>query len=193
MGAFDPRPSWLPARHRLTVEQYHRMGEAGILGPDERVELIEGEVVQIAPIGTRHAAAVMRLNRLLSVVIGEAAIVSVQNPVCLDDGSEPQPDITLLRPRADFYAGAHPRPADVLLVIEVADSSARYDRDIKLPLYAAAGVPEVWLVDLEARLLRCHQQPVGGEYRLSEIIEQPGLQAPVALPQLRLDLTGLLD
>jgi Uma2 family endonuclease len=126
--------------HRFTVEEFHRMAEVGILSDDDRVELLEGEIIEMTPIGSQHAACVARLTQELSQRIGMTAILWVQNPVRLDQHSEPQPDIALLRPRQDFYASAHPGPEDVLLLIEAADRTAQLDRAIKLPLYAKAGI-----------------------------------------------------
>lgn len=180
-----------PQRHRLSVEDYHRMAEAGILGEDARVELIEGEIIDMTPIGSRHAAAVKRLNHILTLTIGDTAIVSAQDPVILDPHSEPQPDLALLRPRADFYQSAHPRPDDILLVIEVADSSLAYDRDIKLPLYARAGIPEAWLVDINAGRLTCFSRPGADGYRQAAVIEALNAVRIAALPGLELDLQGL--
>lgn len=181
----------IPQHHRLSVEDYHRMAEAGILGEDARVELIEGAIIDMTPIGSRHAAAVKRLNRVLDRAVGDAAIVSAQDPIVLDAHTEPQPDLALLRPREDYYAAAHPRPADILLVIEVADSSLPYDRDIKLPLYARAGIPEAWLVDLEAGRLTRFSDPTADGYRQSEAIEALNAVPIAALPNLELDLAGL--
>lgn len=130
-------------RRSFTVEEYHRMAEAGILREDDRVELLEGEIVEMTPIGSRHAACVDRLNQLGVRGVGPRAIVRVQSPVRLGERSEPQPDLTLLRARPDFYAHAHPGPADVLLIIEVAEASADADRTVKMPLYARAAIPEV--------------------------------------------------
>lgn len=180
------------ARHRLTVADFHRLGAAGVLAPQDRVELIEGELVDMAPIGTRHASMVMRLNQRLVAAAGPAACVSVQSPLHIDDLSEPQPDLMLLRPRADYYRDAHPRPADVLLLIEVSDTTARYDREIKLPLYARGGVPEVWIVDLEAGLLRCHRGPAGDEYTQMQALASPGVLPLPGMPGQTLDLTDLL-
>lgn len=146
-------------RYRFTVDEYDRLGEAGILGEDDPVELIEGELSVMTPIGRRHAACVDRLNRLLSQRVGDQAIVRVQSPVRLDDHTEPQPDMALLCPREDFYANAHPGPDDLLLVIEVADSSVGYDREVKLPLYARASVVEVWIVDLGRSAIEAHREP----------------------------------
>jgi Uma2 family endonuclease len=121
----------------FNVDDYYRMAEAGLFSEGERVELIEGEVVEMSPIGSRHAGCVMRSSTVLNRRFGHLAIVSVQNPIRLDDFSEPQPDLALLKPRKDFYSTSHPTAADVLVVIEVADTSADYDRNVKLPLYAA--------------------------------------------------------
>jgi Uma2 family endonuclease len=133
-----------PTRYRFTRADYYRMAEAGILGEGDRVELIEGEIYRMSPIGPMHAGGVDRLNRLFSRTFGDAVIVRVQNPVVLDDYSEPEPDLTLLRPRADFYTGEHPNPEDILLAVEVADSSADWDRRVKAPLYVRSGIPELW-------------------------------------------------
>jgi Uma2 family endonuclease len=151
------------------VDDYHRMGEAGILHEDDRVELIDGELIERAPIGQGHAATVNRLTRALVMAFGERAIVSVRNPVRLDRSNEPQPDFAVFRPRADFYeTGERPGPSDTLLVVEVADSSLRYDRAVKLPLYARAGIGEVWIVDLHRRVVDVHLMPAGDGYATIE-------------------------
>jgi Uma2 family endonuclease len=137
-----------PLRHRFTADEYERMGAAGLFAESDRVELIEGEIVETTPIGSRHAACVDRLNRMFSTAVGERAIVRIQSPIRLGVRSEPQPDLALLLPRPDFYSEGHPRPADVLLVVEVSDTTATWDRDMKAPLYGAAGVPETWVVDV---------------------------------------------
>jgi Uma2 family endonuclease len=151
-------------RRRFTVEEYHRMGEAGILREDDRVELIDGEIVEMTPIGSRHAACVKRLMHLFVRALAARAVVSVQDPIAIPPESEPQPDLALLRPRADFYAGAHPEARDVLLVVEVADTTGPFDRGVKIPLYARAGISEVWLVDLTADVIEVHRRPGGGRY-----------------------------
>ncbi len=178
-------------RHRLTVADYHRIGKAGIVSEDARVELIEGEIIDMAPIGSEHAAVVRRLIRLFDRVIGEQAIVSAQDPVCLSNFSEPEPDIALLRYRKDFFRHAHPRPDDVLLIVEVADTSLRYDREVKLPLYARYGIREVWIVDLENRCLHLFREAAEGGYKQVQTIERPGVMAPLQLPNCGIDLSGL--
>ncbi len=136
------------ARYAFSVDEWHRMGEVGIFDEDSRVELLDGEVFTMAPIGNRHLACVNRITRLFVVAVGEQAIVSVQNPIRLDDHSETQPDVALLHPRADNGARLPPGAEDVLVVVEVADSSLAWDRDVKAPRYGAAGVPRCWVVDL---------------------------------------------
>lgn len=152
-------------RRRFTVEEYHQMGQAGILNKEDRVELLEGEIVEMAPIGSRHQATVDRLNWLFSGRAADAAVVRVQGPVRVAGDSEPQPDILLLRSRADFYAAAHPGPADVILLVEVSDSSIEYDREVKLPLYARHGIPEVWIVDLDKEVIEVYTDPTVDGYR----------------------------
>ncbi len=148
-----------PTRRLFTVDEYHRMAEAGIFTEDDRVELIGGEIVEMTPIGTRHASAVARLAELLMDGLRDRAFLWPQNPAILDDLSEPQPDICLLRRRDDAYATAHPRPDDLLLVIEVSDSSLAFDRDVKIPRYALTGVAEVWIVDLTSDRVVSYTEP----------------------------------
>ncbi|HYY59553.1 MAG TPA: Uma2 family endonuclease [Pyrinomonadaceae bacterium] len=155
------------AKHWITVDEYERMGEAGIWTKDSRLELLEGEIYEISPIGSRHAACVSFLGNLLNRQLGDKLIVSTQDPIRLDDFSEPQPDIALLRWRDDFYRHAHPQPADVLLVIEVADTTVDSDRLIKIPLYAKAGIKEVWLVNLPEEKIELYAEPSGGAYQVA--------------------------
>ena len=172
---------------RFTVEDYHRLAEAGILGEDDRVELIEGDLVMSSPISSRHAACVKRLNALFNAALQGRAIVGVQDPLRLGEHSEPEPDLMLLRPREDFYRDAHPGPEDVYLVIEVSETSLAYDREVKLPLYARFGVPEVWLVNLVEDRLEVYRTPRGGSYTHKAVYTQ-GRVAPQAFPDLDLDL-----
>lgn len=177
----------LQPRHRWTVAEYHRMGEVGLLNEDSRVELIDGEIVEMAPIGSSHGGNVNRFIRLFSKVIGDKAIVAAQNPVVLGGYSEPEPDIALLRWQADDYVQSHPHPEDVLLLIEVSDSTLRYDRDVKIPLYAKNGIPEVWLLDIPNRKLEIYREPTNGEYRQRDC-RQTGKIAPVLCPDAVIDL-----
>jgi Uma2 family endonuclease len=153
------------AKYSFTAEEYERMGEAGIFPPDARLELIEGEIYEMSPIGSPHAACVKYLSRVLNGLSGEGFIVGVQDPIRLSDFSEPQPDLTLLRRREDFYRGAHPTPADVLLVVEVADATVVTDRKVKLPLYARGGIKEFWLVNIPEEQVEIYSDPAGTNYQ----------------------------
>src|SRR2546428_3421807 len=152
-------------RRLFDVDDYHRMAKAGILSEDDRVELIDGEIVAMTPIGSRHNAAVDRANRSLTMALGDRAFVRVQGSVRLDRFREPQPDFVLLRPQADFYASRLPGPSDILLIIEVAESSLGYDRDVKARIYAQSAVPEYWLGDLDDRSVSCYSEPRDGTYQ----------------------------
>jgi Uma2 family endonuclease len=178
---------------RFTVDEYHRMGAAGILREDDRVELIEGEIVEMTPIGSRHAGQINRLNSLLAARLGSDAIVAVQNPVRLSATSELQPDVALLRPRADFYRNAHPGPADVLLIIEVADTSIEADRRVKVPLYAKAGIAEVWLLDLTSNRVVVYRRPTPEGYEDERVLAPADSLAPQAFPDLLLTAAQLLS
>ncbi len=179
--------------HRFTVEDFERMVEAGILTKDDRVELIEGQVVEMSPIGKRHASAVNRSTRLFVQRCGERATVSVQGPVQLVGTSQVQPDIALLRPREDFYREQYPQVEDVLLIVEFADSSLLTDRNMKLPAYAAAGVPEVWLVNLPSDTVEIYREPSGGRYGRQDVVAEGGWLAPLALPDLQVSAEELLS
>ena len=176
----------LPAARRFNVDEYHRMAAAGILTEDDPVELIEGEIVEMPPMGSIHAARVSRLNRLLSSKVGDLVDARVRLPVRLDDHSEPEPDLALVQLRADFYAAAHPGPDDMLLVIEVADTTARYDRTIKGALYARAGIPEYWLVDLQRGHVEVRREPTGGRYRAVQVFRRGEQLRSEALPGLEI-------
>jgi len=179
--------------YRFTVENYHRMAEVGILDADERVELLRGEVVVMTPIGGPHAFSVNRLTRVLHDAVGPRFYVSIQNPVAIDAHSEPQPDLVLARPDPDRYRESHPRPDDVLLLVEVADTSLDKDRKVKLPLYAEAGIVEVWIVDLNARAVEVCRDPTGGEYRDVHRF-QPGDAITLhALPEVTVPVSDFLE
>ena len=179
-------------RRLFTACEYHIMARAGIFHEDDRVELIDGEIVEMAPIGSRHAAHVDRLTHLFISVLGNGAIVRVQNPIRLGERSEPQPDITLLRPRPDFYADAHPGPDDILLVIEVADSSLGYDRGVKIPLYARFNVVETWVMDLAADRIELYRQPSEGRYLQMSRVGRGERISPQVLPDAVLSVDDLL-
>lgn len=183
-------PSQFP-RYRLSVADYQRMGEAGVFPRDARVELIEGEIFDMPPIGARHAGFVNRLNELLVLAAGGRVTVSVQNSVLLGEHSAPEPDLCLLARREDFYAASHPSAGDILLVVEVADSSLRYDRLIKSPLYARHAIPELWLIDVENRRLLVCRDPGPDGYRDETTLDVPGEMRPVASPDIVIDLSAL--
>lgn len=175
---------------RFTVDEYHRMAEVGILHEDDRVELIGGEIVEMSPIGGRHAKCVTELTRVLVSLVGDDVRVSPQNPVKLDQDEEPQPDVAVLRAGERYRAGALPAPEDVLVLIEVADTSLAYDREDKLPLYARFEIAEVWIVDLNANIIERYTEPSENGYRLvrragrGEALESavlPALVVPVDL------------
>ena len=168
------------ARRLFSIEEYEPMVEAGIIARDERVELIEGEIVEMSPIGDPHAAFVANLTHLLVNRVGDRARVWVQGPVRVPPRSKPQPDLALLRARSYVHAGA--TTDDVLLVIEVADTSLRYDRTVKLPLYARAGIMEYWLIDANAETLEIHRSPDGERYAEHRRASRGEGVAPLAFP-----------
>ncbi len=178
--------------YNFTVDEYHRMAEAGVFHEDDRVELLDGQIVEMTPIGGLHVACVIRLTDLLSPVTGSGAVVSVQNPLVLADRSAPQPDIALLRRRADPSGAWLPSHADCLLVIEVADTSVEHDRDVKIPLYARAGVPEAWLVDLSARRIEAYRNPAGGKYAKVTSASRGETLTPLEVPSATLSVDRIL-
>lgn len=182
----------LLTRRRFTVDEYYCMARAGILHEGDRIELIDGEIIQMSPIGSQHSGHVIRLNRMLLKALGDRALVNVQNPVRLTQYTEPEPDFLVLRPREDEYSTAHPGPGDVLLVIEVADSSLAYDRRVKLPFYAASGIPEVWIVNLRRPSIEVHRTPHEGRYQESTVVRRGASITLAALPEVTLAVDDLL-
>jgi Uma2 family endonuclease len=180
-----------PARHLFTVDEYEAMGAAGLFPPDQRLELIEGEVIEMAAVGPVHASVVNRLNRLLVRACGDRAIVSVQNPLRLSDLSEPQPDLSVLRAHSDFYSSAHPRPPDTLLAVEVCDTTLSWDRRVKVPLYARAGVGELWLADVNAASLEVHRGPGPDRYAVTARLGRGQRVAVDLLEGVELDLEDI--
>ncbi|MBR8827237.1 MAG: Uma2 family endonuclease [Gomphosphaeria aponina SAG 52.96 = DSM 107014] len=150
---------------KFTIKDYYKMAESGILTESDRVELIRGEIVEMSPISPKHAACVIRLNAILSEKLRKRALRSIQNPIQLDDTSEPQPDVVLLKNPIDTYRKRLPQPADIFLIIEVADTSVKYDREVKIPLYAEANIPEVWLVDVNNNCVEMYRQPTANGYQ----------------------------
>ncbi|MDB9510405.1 Uma2 family endonuclease [Kamptonema animale CS-326] len=176
----------------FTVQEYHLMIEAGIFANNDRVELIEGEIIEMAAIGTRHATCVRRLIRRFSVIPEEAAILDVQDPIQLTERTEPQPDLVLLQPRADYYATAHPMPSEILLLVEVSDSTIDFDRDVKVPNYARSGIREVWLWDLEANCLEVYREPMANGYGLMQRFERGEMVSPLAFPDFEVSIDWIL-
>lgn len=180
------------AKHWFSVEEYERMGRAGVFGGDARLELLEGEIYEISPIGSPHAACVDFLSSLLNRLFGDKFIVRVQNPVRLDDFSEPQPGIALLHWRDDFYRSAHPTPADVRLIIEVADSTVETDRSYKMPLYAKAGIPEAWIINLQDETIELYAEPVGGLYQSTKTFKRGEEAQAHTMADLRVEVADIL-
>jgi Uma2 family endonuclease len=180
-------------RYRFTVDEYERLGQAGVLTQCDRVELLDGDIVEMTPIGDHHASVVARLTSLFARRLGDRVIVWPQNPIRLDVvRSMPQPDVVLVRPRADFYATGKPRPDDVLLLIEVMDTSAETDRRVKLPLYARAGVAETWLLDLRGNRLETFRRPTSTGYDDGTTFQRGDRLAPLAFPDAVLTVDDLL-
>jgi len=176
----------------FTVDEYLQMGCSGIFTEDDRVELIEGEIIRMSPIGNRHYACVNCLTMLFCRYLDRKAVVHVQNPIDLDKYSEPQPDIVLLKHRSDFYKGKRPQPEDVLLVVEVADSTLDFDRYVKVPLYARHGITEVWIVDLEKQQLEVHRNPTLQGYENVELFQPGQSLSPQAFPEIQLAVSDIL-
>lgn len=179
-------------RRRFTVEEYHHMAKTRILTGKDHVELIEGEIIQRTPVGQRHAACVAQLTRRLIQALGDRALLWPQNPLRLPRDTEVYPDVVLLRPRRDDYFRHPARPEDVLLLIEVADLSYRYDRSVKLPLYARAGVPEAWIIDLTRELVEVHRDPGPRGYAPAHLVERGGILTHVAFDNVALAAADML-
>jgi Uma2 family endonuclease len=187
----SPSATTAPPPYRIGVDSYHRMIEAGIFGDQDRVELIDGELRTMPPISAHHAGKTNRLNRLFTRRVEDSALISVQNPLTLGKSSEPEPDLVLLKPRPDYYEGSNPGPADVLLVIEIADSSLSHDRDVKAPLYAANGIPELWIVDLSNERLAVYRDPGPNGYRQILLPDAGQTIAPKRLPKVKIGVEEL--
>ena len=180
------------SRHRFTVDDYYRMARAGVLGEDDRVELIDGEVVDMPPIGPGHSSSVARIGKTFERALGDVALVWTQNPLRLDRYTEPEPDVALVRTRSDFYRSAHPGPDDILLVVEVADTTLAADRSIKMPLYARHGVPEAWLVDVRGDVIHVYRDPAADGYRVVSTYRRGDRLAPLAFADCVFEVSDLL-
>ncbi len=179
-------------RRLFTVDDYYQMAGAGILGKDDRIELLEGEIVHMSPAGSRHSGGVNRLSHLLVAPLSGRAIVGVQNPLRLNDFSEPEPDLAICRFRDDYYAEAHPQPEDVHWLIEVSDTSLAFDREVKLPLYAVNNIPEVWVVDIQGGSIDVYRGPAERDYRERLRLRRGDTVASQAFPELELPVVEIL-
>ena len=186
-----PLPAWV-ARYRFDVHQYHAMAKAGVLKEDDRVELIDGEIVAMSSIGPAHVGAVNSSNMFWAIRLGGRAIVQIQNPIRLDERNQPQPDIAILKLKDDFYRSGLAGPDDVLLLIEVSDTSLRYDRRIKLALYARFGIPEFWIVNIRARSIEVYTDPVNGEYTSLQTFRRGQTITPTAFPDVVLPVSDVI-
>jgi Uma2 family endonuclease len=179
-------------RFRFTADQFERMAEAGILREDDRVELISGDLLRMSPIGKLHVWCVTRLNYLLIQRLGDRAVVLSQSPIRLNENSEPEPDLAVVRPYEHFYGEELPTPGDILLLVEVAETSQEYDRRIKVPLYAHAGIPEVWLVDLNTDTVTVYSRPLDGAYQQARTCRRGETIHSVTLPELTLAVEEII-
>jgi Uma2 family endonuclease len=192
MGRHDMAVETAVARRLFTREEYHRMGEVGILKPTDRVELIKGEIVEMSPVGKRHRAFVDNLGQLLIVRLAGRARVSVQGPIALSDDTEPEPDVAVYRHRTPPYKEREAYWDDAIMLIEVAESSLRYDRSTKLRLYADAGIPEYWIVDCAAEAVETHRSPDAGRYRdVSRVVGATATVTLQAFPDVALSLAEI--
>jgi Uma2 family endonuclease len=179
-------------QHLFTIDEYHKMIDAGVFSEDYRVELINGIIIEMNPIGKKHSGSVNRLNNIFNKRLLDEAIVSVQNPIILNNNTEPIPDIILLRPRNDFYTNSHPKPDDAFLIIEVADTSLNYDRDAKIPQYADSLIIEVWIRNLVDDLLEVYREPENGKYKNIVFMHRGQTISPLSFPHLILTIDEIL-
>jgi Uma2 family endonuclease len=181
-----------PQKHFTDLAEWHRMGEAGIFPPESRMELINGEILHMAPIGFNHAGHTRRLNALFSLMLTDQAIVSIQSPIQLGDLSEPEPDFALLRPEPSFYSTRHPKADDVLLLIEVSDSTLHFDRTQKLRLYATYHIPEYWIINLIDDSLEVYRHPQDGDYLDKAVLSKSDSLTLQALPDIQIAAADIL-
>ncbi len=179
-------------RRKFTIQEYHQMLDSGIIAMDERIELLKGEIIAMSPIGIKHAACVRRLNNILSQHLQGEAIIDIQNPLELDNLSEPQPDVALLKPRADFYATAHPQSKDIFLIIEVADKTVKSDREVKIPLYAENQIAEVWLVDINGESIEVYREPRNNKYQTVFYFRRGQTLSPLVFSRVNIAVNDIL-
>jgi Uma2 family endonuclease len=183
---------FVQTKHRFSVKEYYRMAETGVLRPDARVELLNGEIIDMSPIGPFHGGLVNRLIRIFTKKSKGRWMVSAQNPLRLDDHSEPEPDVMLLKPAPDDYTSRHPQPDDVFLLIEVSDSTLEYDHEEKLPAYGRAGVTEVWIVNLNDATIEVYREPHFTGYGGKTVLRAGDTISPLAFPDAMVDVAELL-
>ena len=182
-----------PQKHPISAEEYLRMGEAGVFAPEARLELIEGEIIEMAPIGSPHAGLVTKLTEMFVQRGAGRAVVYAQNPVIISDRSVPQPDLALLKRRADYYSGSHPKVSDILLVVEVADTTLKFDLRTKAPLYARCGIAEVWVIDVNGRLVHVFREPREAGYQATSSAAAGQSVACAALPEVVIEVRELFS
>lgn len=180
-----------PARYKLTVEDYHKLGDLGVFAPDSRIELIDGDLMVMAPIGGPHIGTVNRLTKLLVFALGDRAVVSCQNSVTLPPHSEPEPDFAVLKPGADTRLAHVPRADDVFWLIEVSDTTVHYDRGTKLGVYARAGIREVWIANVDRQVIEVYRDPLEGRYRTAFEVARPDTVSPGAFPDLSFEIAEI--
>ncbi|EDN70444.1 Protein of unknown function DUF820 [Beggiatoa sp. PS] len=180
-----------PHKYCVNVSEWHKMGKHQIFPPTAKMELIEGEIIEMAPIGPTHAGCVFNLIELFASQKGKTAFLNVQNPIQLSNFSEPEPDVVLLRPNSQLYKQGHPTAADILLLIEVADTSVQYDRDTKIPLYASDGIIECWLVDLNAKIVEIYQNPTKNGYIDKQTFHSGQILIPTQLPHIKIPVSDI--
>ncbi|TAL43792.1 MAG: Uma2 family endonuclease [Methylovulum sp.] len=181
-----------PVKHLTNLDEWRRLGEANIFPPDSRLELINGEILEMAPIGPNHAGHLKRINNLLTLLVAGKAIVSVQDPLQLGDLSEPEPDFMLLKPNADFYSSRHPNAGDVLLLVEIADTSLKFDQNQKLRLFALHGIPEYWLLNLNDSCLEVYRKPRGEVYAEKNTLQAGDSVTLSQLPDISIQVSAIL-
>jgi len=181
-----------PLRKKFTVEEYHKLGEVGIIGPDERTELIDGDIILMAPMGSRHFSRLIRLDRIFSKLLNDSAFVVMQGPVRLNGQFEPEPDISILKPRDDDYEDRLPQPQDVHLLIEVSVTTVGYDRNIKSVRYSQAGILELWIVDINAELVEVYRNPSVNGYESIQQFRRGDTISPLAFPDIAISVDDIL-
>jgi Uma2 family endonuclease len=177
---------------KFTIEEFQQMAETGILKDDDRVELLKGEIIEMGKIGRRHAAYVDRLNDLFRDKLGKKIILRVQSPIELYPDSQPQPDVSLLQRREDYYENGHPQPEDIFLLVEVADTSIETDREVKIPLYSQHGIIEVWLIDINSKIIEVYQNPTPEGYKNKFILLSEKIISPLAFPDIKITTQEIL-